>query len=122
VEPHPSRRRLVETLHQILRQKAGFANEGMPLIVDNSLGVNPQSVAAALREQGLNARSVKEIFGDKDPRDPAIRSLAERIGGRVIAVDKGATPGEGFSKSAIRIPGQVRTEASVIRLVEEALQ
>jgi hypothetical protein len=122
VELHAGRQQLVDTLHHILRKKAGFANEGVPLIVDNSLGVNPQNVAAALREQGFNARSVKESFGDKDPRDPSIRSLAERIGGRVIAVDKGATPGEGFWRSAIRIPGQVRTEASVIRLVEEALQ
>ena len=104
-EPHVSRQRLVAILYHILRKKAGFANQRVPLIVDNSLGVNPQSVAAALREQGFNARSVKEIFGDKDPRDPAIRSLAERIGGRVIAVDKGATPGEGFSRSAMRIPG-----------------
>lgn len=121
MELHASRQRLVDTLHQVLRKKAGFANDGVPFIVDNSLGVNPQSVAAALREHGLHARSVKEIFGDKDPRDPAIRSLAERIGGRVIAVDKGATPGEGFLRNAMRIPGQVRTAASVIRLVEEAL-
>ena len=50
-----------------------------------------------------------------------MRILAERVRWRAIAVNKGATLGEGFLRSAIRIPGQVRTEASVIRLVEEAL-
>ncbi len=121
-ELHATRQQLVDTLYHILRKKAGFANDAVPLIVDSSLGVNPQSDAAVLREHGFHARSVKEIFGDRDPRDPAIRSLAERIGGRVIDVDKGATPGEGFLRSAMRMPGQVRTAASVMRLVEEALQ
>ena len=115
------REELIRILKHILCEKAGFPKQGMPLIIDNSLGVRPERVAAALRGQGLQARSVNEIFGTA-PGDPVIRRLAEYIDGRVVAVDKGATPGEGFLHRALHISGRVRTEVSVIRLVEEALR
>jgi hypothetical protein len=62
-------------LRSLLGSRAGFSGSGEPLVVDNSLPVNPQTVAAGLRAAGYNARSVGEIFG-ADPGDPAIPRLA----------------------------------------------
>jgi hypothetical protein len=64
-------------LKQVARSKAGFAAEGEPVIVDSAMGVNPNSIAAGLRGQGFNARSVSEIFG-RDPGDVAIGALQIR--------------------------------------------
>jgi hypothetical protein len=91
------------------------------LIIDNSITVSPEKIAAALRQRGMNARSVKEIFG-VDPGDREILELSEQLGGRVVTFDKGADLAGGFSQRAIRIPGRVRSEDSIIRLVEEALK
>jgi RHS repeat-associated protein len=98
-------------LRAALRSKAGFADEGLPLIVDNSLGVNPQRVAAALRSRGYNARSVTEIFGP-DPGDAAISQLASQLSGRVLSVDK-----TGFGALRIPIDPRVRQVDSVLRIV-----
>lgn len=87
---------------------------------DEEEGSQEPVFAAALRQRGLNARSVNEIFG-VDPGDQKILQLAEQLGGRVVAVDKGADFAGGFFQRGIRISGRVRTEDSVIRLVEEAL-
>ena len=103
-------------LTQRIRGIAGFANKGQPIIVDNSLGANPQKVAEVLRGQGVNARSVNEIFGE-DPKDPAIRALAENIGGRVVASDRGRDVGGGFGNLAIRVDQRARTPEDVARIV-----
>ena len=110
---------LVRILRMILKRKAGFADEGVPYIVDNSLGVNPQLVAAGLRANGFNARSVREIFG-LDPGDAAIKGFADKLGGRVIAADKGHQIGGGFGQATLLVDGRVKTVDSVIRLVKEA--
>ncbi len=43
-----------DVLRGLIRQRAGFRPDGRPYIVDNSLGVNPGSVAEALRQTGHN--------------------------------------------------------------------
>ena len=93
---------------------------GGPLIVDNSLPVNPEAVAEALRSVGYDAASVGELW-DRDPGDPAILCFAEEIDGRVVTSDRGHEPGGGFGARAIRIPGWVRQVDTVVRLVQAAL-
>ena len=112
---------LINTLKSALRSRAGFAEEGVPVIADNSLGVNPLKVAEALRSQGINARSVGEIFG-KDPGDAAIKQIADHLGGKVVAVDRGRQITGGFGRATIRVDGRVREVDTVIRIVTEALK
>lgn len=73
--------RLSSQLVTLIRQRAGFADEGVPLIIDSNN--MRRGIAEALRAEGYNARTVSEIFG-VDPGDPAIASLAQILGGRVL--------------------------------------
>jgi hypothetical protein len=109
--------RLINTLRAVLRQKAGFTETGVPIIVDNSLGINPNRVASALRARGFNAHSVTELFGP-DPGDLAIRQLANVLGGRVVASDRGRDLMGGFGRTTLRVHGRIRSVDSVIRIVE----
>ena len=108
---------LVSTTAQVARKKAGFTDDGIPIIIDNSIGTNPTKLAAALRSRGINARSVGEIFG-KDPGDSAIKSLADTLGGRVIASDRGRDLAGGFGKATIKAPQQLKSVDSFLRLLE----
>jgi RHS repeat-associated protein len=101
------------------RSLAGFSDEGLPLIVDASVGVTggPNMAALTLREAGLNARSVQEIFGTSGLGDDLIRELAEVVGGRVVTFDK-----TGFGQLAIRPRGQLRDPAELVRYVTEELR
>ena len=108
---------LASSLRVFAQQQAGFAGDGEPLIIDNSLPISPARVATDLRARGYNARSVGEIFG-RDPGDRAIKDLADVIDGRVIASDVGHDIAGGFGERWLKIPGQVRTMDSVIRLLE----
>jgi hypothetical protein len=110
---------LLGQMRGVARLKAGFGTEGEPLIVDNSIGVNPQTVASTLRGAGYNARSVGEIFG-RDPGDASIKGLADVANGRVIASDVGHDIGGGFGDRWIPVPGQIRTVDSILRLVRAA--
>jgi hypothetical protein len=101
-------------------QQAGFSTRGAPLILDENLA--GRGVADALRAQGYNVRSTIEIFG-AGAKDPAIRSLAETIGARVITADRGRQIGQGFGDLAIQVPGQVGHDVnSIVRLLGEALK
>jgi RHS repeat-associated protein len=111
--------KIADALARLAQDKAGFSSDGQPLIVDNSLPVNPQAVADALREEGYNAQSVREIFG-RDPGDSAIRALADVINGRVVATDVGHDVSGGFADRVIAISGQVRLVDTILRLVREA--
>ena len=104
-----------------LKEKAGFTGEGIPIIVDNSLGVNPEKLAGELRQNGINARSVNEIFG-KDPGDANIKQLTEQIGGRVLASDRGRDIGGGFGSSTIKNARQGLSTSTYIRLINEAIK
>jgi len=116
--------KLAQTTALVARKKAGFADEGIPLILDNSLGVNSTKLAANLRADGINARSVREIFGPKDPGDTVIRSLAEQIGGRVAAVDRArdVLKGGGFGNTVIQISGRLKNPETVKGLVKKGLK
>jgi hypothetical protein len=103
--------------------RAGFSREGLPLIVDESIGVvgGPNAAAQALREAGFNARSVLEIYGRGGIQDPQIAGLARQIGGRVVTYDKGAQLGQGFGQLAIRPKGVIRDPTELVRFVQGAL-
>ena len=104
-----------------MKQKAGFTSEGTPIIIDNSIGTNPTKLAEALRAKGYNARAVIEIFG-KDPKDPAIKQLAEQLGGKVVAADRGRDIAGGFSSSTISVPQTIKQVDTFIKLIENALK
>ena len=107
--------RLSGQLVSLVRRRAGFADEGVPLIIDSNNSL--RGMAEALRARGYNVRMVKEIFGP-DPGDPAIISLAETLGGRVLTNNMrhfGRTVG-------IRIDPRARSVDTWIRLIEEGLQ
>ena len=106
--------RLSGQLLALVRRKAGFADEGIPLIIDsNSMR---RGMAEQLRSRGFNVRTVSEIFG-QDPGDPAIKSLAEALGGRVLTNNM-----RDFGRRvAIQIDPRATTVDSWIRLIERAL-
>ena len=113
---------LISVLRARVYQVAGFAERGTPIIVDQSLGANPEAVAAALRGAGYNARSVLEVFGKNGIKDPAIKSLADVIGGKVVASDRGRVLGEGFGNLAIPVSQALRDPQSIVRVVQEAMK
>ncbi len=116
------RRKLISLLKALLARKAGFSGRGVPLILDNSLGVSIKQLAKLLRDKGFDARTVGEIFDGVDPKDPNIRRLAQQLGGRVVASDRGRQLGQGFGELGIHIPGAVRLPETALRLIEEALK
>lgn len=102
-------------LVSLIRQKAGFADDGVPRIIDsNSMR---RGMAESLRLAGYNARTVNDIFG-MDPGDPAIASLARTIGGRILINNM-----EDFGRIiAIRIDPRATTIQSWVRLIQDRLQ
>jgi len=50
------------------------------------------------------------------------RSLANQIGGKVAAADRGRDLLGGFGKATIKVPGRVRKMDSAIRLIENGLK
>jgi len=104
--------RIASNLNGLLRREAGFAGTGQPLIIDNSLGANPNRIAQLLRDSGRNAQTVNAIFG-KDPKDPAIMQLAEQIGARVVTSDK-----TGFGPIGIRLDQRIRNPQDAVRYLE----
>jgi len=93
----------------------------LPLIIDESLGVGSNALASQLRSRGFNARSVKEIFGTGRIDDIDIRKLAEQIGGRVVASDRGRDLAGGFGRLTVKIPQRSRRTDSVVRLIDSIL-
>ena len=110
------RSQLAAGLRDLLANTAGFTGQGEKLIIDNSLPINPQSVAQALIANGYDARTVGQIFGP-DPGDPAILQLAQQINARVVASDVGHDIGGGFGSQVVQIPGQIQQIQSIIRLL-----
>ena len=101
-------------------QKAGFAETGMPIVLDENL--MGKGVVEALRSQGYNIRSVAEIFGKTGIKDPVIREFAETVGARVLTADRGRQPGEGFGRLAIQVDARVGTSVNALsRILANAL-
>lgn len=110
-----------EIVDSVFDAKAGFKNDGgQKLIVDNSLGMNPEKTADALNDAGHDARSVNQMFGS-DPGDQAINSVAESTGARVVTSDRGRQAGEGFGQNAISVPNKLQDPASAVRIVDDEL-
>ena len=110
-----------EIVDSVIDAKAGFKNDGgQKLIVDNSLGMNPEKTADALNDAGHDARSVNQMFGS-DPGDQAINSVAESTGARVVTSDRGRQAGEGFGQNAISVPNKLQDPASAVRIVDDEL-
>lgn len=104
-----------------LRQQAGFAEKGAPIILDENIA--GKGVAEALRAEGYNVRSVTEIFGHGGIKDPVIREFAEVTGARVFTADRGRQLGEGFGKLAIQVDARVGSDVKgLTRYLEEALK
>lgn len=81
-EATAARTGLFGTLAARLRQLAGFADRGTPVILDENIA--GRGVAEALRARGFNVRDVFEIYGRGGVSDAQISQLAESIGGRVL--------------------------------------
>ena len=70
-----------------------------------------------LRARGFNVRTVAEIFGS-DPGDEVIKSLAEKLGGRVLTNNK-----KDFGRDiAIRIDPRATSIDTWTRILGEALE
>ncbi len=72
---------LLKTLRARARRQAGFAEDGVPIILDENLQAR---AAQALRDRGFNVRSVEEVFGRFGVKDPDIIKTAEQIGAKVL--------------------------------------
>lgn len=106
--------RLASQLVTKIRRAAGFADEGIPMIIDSDS--MRRGMADSLRAKGYNARTVTEIFG-KDPGDEAIKSLAETLGGRVLTNNM-----KDYGRHiAVRIDRRATTVDTWIRLLKEAV-
>jgi len=92
----------------------GFSRYGAPIIIDSNLGAN---VAATLRAQGFNVRTVAELFGRDPGTDVPIRQLAERIGARVLTQDRGRQAGEGFGRLAVQVDARIANHPNQISRV-----
>jgi hypothetical protein len=104
-----------------IRKTAGFSDNGVPIIVDESLNIpgGPAKVAAELRAAGYNARAVREFAPGSTP-DSKILGVADAVNGRVLAVDRGRQLDGGFGSRAVQVPHQIRTVSDVIRILQGA--
>ena len=82
LEQAASRNSIVGTLAARVRQVAGFADEGLPIILDEN--VMRTGLAQELRNAGYNVRDVVEIFGRHGVPDSEIIQVANAVGGRVL--------------------------------------
>ncbi len=109
---------LVSTVAQVARKKAGFSNNGIPIILDRNL--EAKGFADALRAKGFNVRSITEIFG-KDPGDVNIDKLAKMIGAKVLTRDRGRQLDGGFGNSAIQVDSRIRSIEGLTRALKSGL-
>ncbi len=111
---------LIQVLRQLIQQKAGFNQSGVPIILDVNLSA--KGMADALRNQGYNVRTVQEIFGTGRTPDAHILELARAIDGRVLTRDVGRQLDGGFFEKSIVVDSRVRTSAGVSRILEDGLK
>jgi hypothetical protein len=84
---------IMELVEAVMARQAGFSDDGVRIIIESNVSV--RGLADALRQRGLNVRTVQEIFG-ADPDDRVIRKVAERLGARVLSNDRGRMLGKVF--------------------------
>ena len=98
------------------RQLAGFADEGVPVFIDENLA--GRGVADALRNRGFNVRTIEEAFGAVGIADSDITKVAEVIGGRVLTRNARDFP------KGVRISVDERVGVqvdSLVRILKEGL-
>ena len=116
-----ARKELLQILRAQALKKAGFAEKGIPIILDEN--IMGRGVAEALRSQGYNVRSIVEIFGKGGIKDPVIREFAESVGARVLTADRGRQLGEGFGKLAIPVDARIGTDVNTLsRILSQSLK
>jgi hypothetical protein len=115
----PVREAFIAVLKDQVANLAGFSGGGTPLVVDTSIGVNPDTLASALRDAGFNARSVGEIFGTTKISDSAIGSVASAVGGRVLNSDRGRDLGGGFAGVGVFVPQTVNKVDTFVRILKD---
>lgn len=93
-----------------------IATGGQPLILDESL--SDRGLVEALRAQGFNVRSVRELFRRFGVKDKEIAEFAEAINARVITLDRGNNDPGGFERRAIAIDERARSPQSIKRVLE----
>jgi hypothetical protein len=113
-----ARKAISDTVAAVVRRVAGFNGNGRPIIVDSSMtgrGLRPEDIAKALRDQGYNARTVNEVFG-QDPGDAAIRSLANTLDARVLTRDIGrdVLTGGGLGQRAVVVDSRLSSLNNII--------
>jgi RHS repeat-associated protein len=91
-----------------------------PLVIDASLGANPQAVAELLRIAGFRAATVTDLWG-ADPGDDMIRCWAEEIDARVVTSDRARDPGGGFGQQTLWVDQRLTIPSEAVRWVEAAL-
>jgi RHS repeat-associated protein len=120
-----ARKTIVDAFTSVLKRITGFNSNGRPVLVDSSMslkGQSPDSLANGLRGQGINARSVNEVFG-RDPGDPAIRSFANAIDARIATRDIGRDilKGGGLGDRAIRVDPRIQSFENVLQIISRAV-
>ena len=103
-----------------MQRKAGFADEGIPVILDENLA--GRGVAQALRDKGFNVRDVREIFGRGDIQDSDILSLAESLNGRVLTLDRGRQLDGGFFGIGIQVDARATSLDSLVLALGSSLK
>ena len=115
-----SKIQLLSSLGQVVRQRAGFSNSGQAIILDENL--TARGMVESLRAQGVNARSVQEIFGRGGIPDSTIYDLSRMINARVLTRDVGRQLDGGFFDRAIVVDRRVRTPDGIMRILNEGLK
>ncbi|MET9246178.1 DUF5615 family PIN-like protein [Nonomuraea sp. NPDC003709] len=104
---------LAAAMKRALAKKAGFSGVGERLLVDENLS---PGLAAFLRKQGFDARSVQEM-GLKGAKDPELARLAEQLGAKVVTRDRGRQMDGGFGRNAIQINSKISSFAAILRII-----
>ncbi|NRQ38596.1 DUF5615 family PIN-like protein [Nonomuraea sp. NN258] len=104
---------LAAAMKRALAKKAGFSGVGVRLLVDENLS---PGLAAFLRKQGFDARSVQEL-GLKGAKDPELAQLAEQLGAKVVTRDRGRQMDGGFGRNAIQINSKISSFAAILRII-----
>lgn len=110
------RRQLTGALRARVLAMAGFAQRGIPIILDENIG--SPVLANALRAMGFNIRTVPEIFGRVGLSDAELTAFARAIGGRVLTQN-----GRDFPTD-VRIVTDARVgidSAAIARIINAAL-
>ena len=113
-------KKLLATTRAVLRKMAGFADEGVPIILDSNF--ERKGFAKLLRSKGFNVRSVSEIFGKDPGSDVPINKLISILGGKVLTRDRGRQLDGGFFENAIRVDDRIQDTDNIVDILKAGLK